>query len=575
MFDLLIRGASIVDGTGAPSRRGDIAIRGDRIVATGDVSGFAHRVIDADGLVATPGFVDIHTHYDGQASWDSVLMPSCLNGVTTIAMGNCGVGFAPAHPDRHEELISLLEGVEDIPGTALAEGLTWDWETFPEYLDALGRGRFTMDVAAQIPHAPLRTYVMGQRGADFTQHPTPDELDRMEELTLAALDAGALGFSTSRTTAHRNREGDNVGTLAASQDELMTAARALRRAGHGVFQIISDAYLTPDEAFMDAELKLIENLAVACGRPLSFSLMQAPNVPERWKRMLDHARRMSDRGLDVRAQVAPRPVGLLVGFSITLNPFSDTPTFKDLAALPFAEKVARLSDPAIRARIVGEYERGHDAPNGIKLMFDRVFRMSDPVDYDPSPNSSIYAEAQRIGRTAAEHAYDVLMEEDGRRLAYVPVVNFADHNLHAVHEMLASDHVLYGLSDGGAHCGLICDASFPTTTLKLWSDGNKQGQRIPIERLVHGYTQRNALHVGWRDRGVIAPGYLADVNVIDMDALALPPPVVVHDLPAGGTRLIQRPRGYRATIKSGVSTFENGEWTGALPGRLVRGRRAA
>lgn len=577
MYDLVIKNGTIVDGTGAQRFRGDVAVEAGRIVEVGKVEGATHRKIDADGLIITPGFVDIHTHYDGQASWDSVLAPSSTNGVTSIAMGNCGVGFAPAHVDRHDWLIRLLEGVEDIPGTALAEGLTWDWETFPDYLDALARRRYTMDLGAHMPHAALRTYVMGERGADHTMAPTETEIERMSALTLEALEAGAVGFSTSRTYVHRSRDGRNIGTLTASQAELLGIAAALRRADAGVIQLISDAYLTPDDEFAARELGLIRALARTTGRKLSFTVQQTDEAPDRWKTIFREIALMRKDGLDVRAQIAPRPIGVLLSFGSTTNPFFATPTYRSLSADgDLDRRLARLADPAVKARILAEHE-GQNYEGFAALLtkgFDRMFRMSDPIDYEPSAVASLAAEAGRTNHAPADYAYDVLMEEGGKRLLYMPLINYVEGNLDAVYGMMQGPHTLYGLSDGGAHCGTISDGSFPTTTVALWSRGNKRGQKIALEELVHGYTQRNAAHVGWHDRGVVAPGYRADLNVIALDALNVGPPVIAQDLPAGGTRLVQNGRGYRYTVKSGVVTFENGRWTGETPGELLRGPQA-
>ncbi len=579
MYDLLVKNGTIVDGTGAARFRGDLAVKGDRIVAVGDVSGTARETIEADGCIVTPGFVDIHTHYDGQVSWDNVLAPSSINGVTSAAMGNCGVGFAPARADKHDWLIQLLEGVEDIPGTALAEGLTWNWESFPDYLDALSAREYTMDLGAHMPHAALRAYVMGDRGGDHMERPTASEVDRMAALTAEAMEAGALGFSTSRTHAHRSRDGLNIGTLTAEDPELLGIAAALRRTGKGVIQLISDAYLTADDAFATAELQLIRRLAETSGRRVSFTVQQTDDAPDRWKSIYREIDQMVADGLPVSAQVAPRPIGAILSFASTTNPFIVAPTYRRVASqsATIDDRLKALADPQVRAEILAEHAAFHASEGFIAIItrgYSRMFRMTDPVDYEPHESQSIAAEAARAGQDPAPYVYDALMEEGGRRLLYMPLINYARGNLDDVHGMMTGDHVLYGLSDGGAHCGTICDGSFPTTTVALWSRGNKAGLSAPLERLVHGYSQKNAAHVGWHDRGVLAPGYLADLNVIALDELSLAPPEIVQDLPAGGTRLLQQPRGYRWTVKSGVPTFERGEWTGRTPGRLLRGARA-
>jgi N-acyl-D-aspartate/D-glutamate deacylase len=576
-LDLILRGGTVVDGSGGPAFRADVGVRDGLIVEVGTITTPALRTLDAEGALVTPGFVDIHTHYDGQATWDGVLAPSSINGVTSIAMGNCGVGFAPARKDKHDWLIALLEGVEDIPGTALAEGLTWDWETFPDYLDALDRRQFAVDVGAHVPHAALRAYVMGDRGGDHLEVPTPAEIDEMERLVFEAMEAGALGFSTSRTYVHRSRSGDSIGTLSATEDELMGAARALKRAGRGVIQLISDAYLTPDDAFAERELELIRTLTQACGGKLSFTVQQTDDAPDRWRFISDRVEAMTRDGLPVSMQVAPRPLGLILSFAATVNPFFLTPSYRALLSLPLEARLLKLAEPDVRAQILKEHAVG-DAPGMTAVIlrgFTKMFRMTDPVDYEPLVENSLQADADARGVDVAGHVYDVLLEEGGHRLIYQPLINYARGDLSDVYGMMTAPNTLYGLSDGGAHCGTICDGSFPTTSLGLWSHGDRSGRKIALETLIHGYTRRNAEHVGWHDRGLVAVGMTADLNIIDMAALSLSPPTIVPDLPAGGTRLLQKAHGYRWTIKSGVVTFENGEWTGALPGRLLRGEQVA
>lgn len=572
MLDILIRNATLVDGTGAPARRADIGVKDGKIAEVGTITTPASRTIDANGKLVTPGFVDIHTHYDGQASWDPFLAPTSLNGVTSLAMGNCGVGFAPARPDRHDWLIALLEGVEDIPGTALAEGLTWDWESFPDYLDALQRREFALDVAAHLPHAALRTYVMGDRGADHLEHPTEAEIAEMARLTEEAVNAGALGFSTSRTFVHRSRSGENIGTLEAGEAELLGIAAAMRRAGKGVIQLISDAYLTADDEFADRELDLIAQMARVSGRPLSFTVQQTDEAPDRFHHIFRRVEQMVADGLDVKCQVAPRPIGAIQGLEATLNPFLFCKEWRRIAHLPLAEKVAELGKPEIRAILLEQHAATHPEGFGALIAhgFARMFRITDPVDYEPTADRSVAAEAQKAGVSPAEYALDLLREDDGHRLLYMPLINYARGSLDDVFSMLTAPNTLYGLSDGGAHCGTICDASFPTSTIAIWAKGNKAGSAIPLEQLVHGLTRRNAAHVGWDDRGIVAPGYRADLNLIDFEGLSVPPPQLVRDLPAGGARLLQRPRGILLTLCAGVPTFENGEATGALPGKLLR-----
>jgi len=580
-MELVIKGGTVVDGSGAEPRTADVGISNGRIVEVGRIDTVgADRVIDADGLLVTPGFVDIHTHFDGQATWDPVLAPSSQHGVTTVAMGNCGVGFAPARPDRHDWLIGLLEGVEDIPGTALAEGMTWGWESFPEYLDVLERLPRTIDVAAHVPHAPLRTFVMGDRGADHLEHPSDEEISTMARLTREALLAGAIGFATSRTDVHRTKAGENIGTLQAAESELLAIAGAMRDAGSGVIQLISDAYQSPDDEFANSELDLIEAVARTSGRPLSFTVQQAYHSPDRWRHLFGRIGEWRNAGLDVKGQVAPRPIGVLLGLEATANPFLFCASYDQIAQLPLAERVAALRDPERKARILAEHiEMVAGLPDGLFRQivsgFDVTFEMADPVDYQIEASRSVGADARRQGADPASYVYDLLLRRDGAQLLYLPLFNFAHGDLSDVHEMITSPLALYGLSDAGAHCGAICDASSTTSYLTVWARDRRGAAPLPVEQVVHQLTQRTAEHVGWLDRGLIAPGYLADLNVIDFANLGCPPPRIVHDLPAGGRRLTQDATGYVATVKSGSVTFEGGVPTGVTPGGLVRGNRPA
>ena len=579
MHDLVIRGGTVVDGSGSAPRTADVAVDGDRIVGVGRVDGSGRRELDADGLLVTPGFVDLHTHYDGQATWDPVLAPSSVHGVTTIAMGNCGVGFAPAKPDRHDWLIGLLEGVEDIPGTALAEGLTWGWESFPEYLDALESQRRTVDVGVHVPHAALRTYVMGERGADHTEHPTDDELATMARLVGEALDAGAVGFATSRTEVHRTRDGANIGTLAAGERELLAFASVLGQRGTGVVQLISDCYQTTDDDFAEAELALLEAVARTSGRPLSFTVQQAFHSPDRWRHLFDRIGSWRGAGLDVKGQVAPRPIGVLLGLEATANPFLLCPSYGEVALLPTSERAVALADPERRARVLAEHAAmlaglSEGIIQQIVGGFDVIFEMGDPVNYDLHAGDSLGARARAAGVDPAGLLYDTLLQRDGRQLLYLPLFNFAKGSLDDVHEMITSPLSLFGLSDAGAHCGAICDASATTSYLTVWARDRREDQRLPVEQAVRAITRATAEHIGWLDRGLVAEGMLADLNVIDLDALGCAPPRIVHDLPAGGRRLVQDSMGYRWTIKSGTPTFEDGEHTGDLPGTLLRGTRS-
>ena len=567
MHDLAIRGGTLVDGSGRERFAGDLAIAGGRIAEVGRVVGAARREIDATGLLVTPGFVDVHTHYDGQATWDPLLTPSSWHGVTTIVMGNCGVGFAPVRAHERERLIQLMEGVEDIPGTALHEGIHWEWESFPEYLDALSRRRFALDVAAQLPHAAVRTYVMGERGADHVQVPNPDEIAAMARLAREAVLAGALGFSTSRTVNHRSSDGRHTPSLTATRDELVGIARGLGEAGRGVFEIVCDF------VDLEAEFALLRAMVEASGRPMSITTLQNDARPAQWRQLLALIDEAARAGLPMRAQVAPRAVGVLLGLTATLNPFQSHASFQQVAGLPLAEQVARLRDPELRRRLLAEPPAAAFAMFGAG--FDRIFALGDPPDYEPSPEQSVAARARALGLAPAELALDLLLERDGRALLYRPVMNYTDSNFDAVREMLLHERSVPGLGDGGAHVGLISDGSFPTTLLAHWARDRKRGERLPLEWLVKRQTADTAALVGLADRGRLAPGLRADVNLIDFDALAVRAPEIAHDLPAGGRRLVQRATGYAKTLVAGEITMENGEPTGALPGRLVRGAQPA
>ncbi|MBV9412169.1 MAG: amidohydrolase family protein [Acidimicrobiia bacterium] len=555
--DLVITGGTVVDGTGAPPRRADVAVDGDAITAVGNGSeiGSARRTIEADGAVVTPGFVDVHTHYDGQATWDERMTPSAWHGVTTVVMGNCGVGFAPVRPSDHNVLVELMEGVEDIPGTALHEGLAWDWESFPEYLDALERQPRDIDVAAQVPHGALRLYVMGERGA-AREPATDDEVAEMARLAGEAVEAGALGFTTSRTRNHRTSRGDWTPTLTAAASELAGIADGLGSVGKGVLQVVSD-FTDPKE-----EVAAVLGMAEASGRPLSISLSQVSTKPEGWRSLLDAITAANGRGLSVRAQVAARPVGILLGVGGTINPLGSSPTARSIGA-----DVDALRREDTRATVLSEMVAGHPL-----FPWDHVYRLGDPPNYEPPPESSIAAESARTGIAAEEIVYDAAVAGD---LLYVPFLNYADGDLEAVRAMLTHPHAVLGLADGGAHVGTICDGSFPTTMLTHWVRDRTRGERLPLEHVVAMQTSRTAQLVGLLDRGVIAPGMRADLNVIDMDGLRLHPPAIVHDLPAGGRRYVQTAEGYLHTITAGEETYANGEPTGALPGRLVRGAQGA
>lgn len=565
-FDKVIRGGTLADGTGAPLREADVAIRDGRIAEVGAVKGSGAEEIDARGLLVTPGFVDVHTHYDGQATWDERMAPSCWHGVTTAVMGNCGVGFAPVRPQDHDRLIELMEGVEDIPGAALHEGLKWDWESFPDYLDALDRRQRDIDICAQLPHGALRVYVMGERGAAL-EPATEADIAEMRRLTAEAARAGAIGFSTSRTLNHRTIKGDPTPSLRATEAELTGIALGLRDAGRGVMELISD-FNTPD---LDTEFDMIERIVRASGTALSLSLGQSHRAPEEWRRTLARIDAAVASGLDIRAQVAPRPIGVLHGLQASANPFSHLPAYREIADRPLAERLAAMRDASFRTRLL---EQAETIANGRSPDFRLIYPLGTPPNYEPAPDQSLQAIAEREGRDPRAVAYDLLIANEGRDFLFTPFANYAYQNLDTCGEMIGAANTIMGLGDGGAHVGLISDASFPTYLLSHWGRDRTHG-RFDVPTLVKHQTQDTARAVGLNDRGAIVPGLRADLNVIDFDALACEPPVMAYDLPAGGKRLLQRARGYRHTFVAGIETYRDGEATGALPGRLVRGPQSA
>jgi N-acyl-D-aspartate/D-glutamate deacylase len=560
--DLVVRGGTVVDGTGDERRLADVAVDAGRITAVGDVPGEGREELDAGGLLVTPGWVDVHTHYDGQVTWDPLLTPSSWQGVTTVVMGNCGVGFAPVKPDRHDWLIALMEGVEDIPGTALAEGITWGWESFPEYLDVVEGLPHVLDVAAQVPHGALRGYVMGDRGADHQAVPTADEIAEMGRLAGEGVAAGALGFTTSRTVNHRSSDGRPTPSLTATSDELLGIARGVGATGAGVLQLVADL------VDMDAEWALIRSMAEVSGRPLSITTLSEAHRGD-WRALLDHVSAAQADGLPVRGQVAARPVGVLLGLEGSINPLMGSPTYQGVAGLPLPERVARLRDPSVRAAVLGELTGG----GPVFGSYGGIFPLGDPPEYDPGPDRSLAAIAGREGRDPIEVAYDALVERDGKGLLYLPFANYVDQDFATIRAMLLHPHTVPGLGDAGAHCGMICDGSMPTYLIAHW--GRDVDDPLPLEWLVSQQTRETAGLVGLRDRGVLAPGYRADLNLIDEQQLGILAPEMVQDLPAGGKRYVQRATGYRATVQSGQVTFRDGEPTGALPGRLVRGAQPA
>ena len=571
--DVVVRGGTVVDGNGGPPRTADVAVDGDRIVEVGRVSGSGRREIDADGAVVAPGFVDIHTHYDGQATWESRLQPSSWHGVTTVLMGNCGVGFAPAHPEHHERLIELMEGVEDIPGTALHEGLAWNWLTFEEYLDALEARPHDIDFATQVPHAALRVHAMGQRAA-AREVATGEEVTLMAKLAAAAVRAGALGFSTSRTLNHKSIDGELTPSYDVRADELVAIAAAIGETGTGVLQVVTD-FPDPTEEFA-----LLRRMVTESGRPLSVSLAQGGlsvsvrGAEQLHRRVLGMLEQAWADGLPIRAQVAARAIGLILGLDNTLHPFMVNPVWRRLAELPAPEQAARMHEPALRVEILAAQTNTADRGRlggGLIHSYELMYELGDPPNYEPPPSATIAVRAVAAGISPVELAYDILA---GGGLLYVAAINYQDGNLNAVHEMLTHPHTLPGLSDGGAHVGTICDGSFPSTLLQHWTR-DRSGARLELPFVIQRQARDTARAVGLLDRGVLAPGYRADLNVIDRDRMRLHRPQTRHDLPAGGRRMVQRVDGYRHTFVAGQETYADGEATDALPGRLIRGPQPA
>ena len=564
-YDIVIRGGTIMDGNGGTPYTGDVAVKDGKIAAVGVVSGSGAEEIDAAGLSVTPGFVDLHTHYDGQAMWDSHLAPSSWHGVTTVVMGNCGVGFAPVRPDTQNAVIALMEGVEDLPGPCLNEGLDFSWETFGEYLTALERRKHDIDFCALLPHAPLRVYVMGDR-AMALEDANQEDIQRMRELTAEAVRAGAWGFSTSRTIAHKTLAGENTPTLRAHENELTGIAMGLSDAGWGMIEMTSD-WNTPDPA---TEFAMVRRIMDASGRPLVFSLTQRHDRTEAWKELLSLSATAASDGLPIRCVVPPRPIGALLGLTGSQNPFAGTRTYHSIAHLPVEERVRIMRDPAVRDSIVTEDPTEFNTWSLlVRVGYERMFAFTNPLNYTPSREDSITAIAARKGVTPQEVAYDMLLDDDGKGFIFACIVNYANYDLEAVKTMYGSDHVIPGLSDGGAHVAFISDGSFPTFLLSYW--GRDRGEdRMPMHDLVRRQTREPARFAGLHDRGVLAPGMKADINVIDFPNLGLERPEMVIDLPAGGRRLMQKARGYVATVKAGQITYRNGESTGALPGGLVR-----
>jgi len=575
MHDLVIKGGLLVDGSGSPGRTADVAVDGGMISDVGVLaSPQASRTIDAEGLMVTPGWVDIHTHYDGQATWDDVLAPTAWHGVTTLVMGNCGVGFAPARPNRREWLIGLMEGVEDIPGTALSEGIEWDWESFPEYLDALGTRSWTVDVGTQVPHGAVRAYVMGERGAR-NEPATPKDIEAMARIVKEAMAAGALGFSTSRTIAHRAIDGEPVPGTFAAEDELFGIGRALGELGTGIFELAPAGVAGEDIDDPQKEMDWMCRLSAAIGRPVTFALLQVDPHPNVWADLLERSLAATEQGAQVWPQVAGRPTGILSGHHTSFPLFASIPAYQRLVArgLSDHELFDALSDPEIRQSIVTWVPPDEESAQLMKRTYERTFLLGSPPDYEPGPERSLSALAAASGKTPLEFAYDSMLVDEGHGLLYLPILNYSSGDLEPVRQMLLHPRAALGLADGGAHVGTICDASMPTFMLTHWTRDRTRGERLPIEWVVKKQTSETAALYGLNDRGSVKVGKVADLNVIDYDHLSVGTPRVCADLPAGGRRLLQDATGYVATIKSGVTTFSDGDDTGARPGVLLRGAR--
>jgi N-acyl-D-amino-acid deacylase len=569
-FDTVIRGGTVIDGTGAPGFEADVGIAAGKIAAIGKGLGPGAEEIDATGKLVTPGFVDIHTHYDGQAVWSDRLSPSSSHGVTTAVGGNCGVGFAPCRPEHRALLVSVMEGVEDIPEVVMTEGLSWDWETYPEYLDAIAARPHDIDFASQVPHSAVRVYVMGERGAN-REKATPEDLERMQAVVREAIDVGALGFATSRLVIHKTGAGDPIPTYESAESELEAMAVALKDSGRGVLQAV---FGSPGRT-IDDEIDLLARLTKISGRTGSFSLAQDAARPDAWPETMAHLAAVSAEGPMVRGQVYPRPIGVVLGFDLTVNPFSLCPSYQPLAALPFEERIKALRDPEVRSRLLTEAPQDAVIPlSRVGRAFERIYPLNDPPNYEPAPEDSIAAQARTKGVRPEELAYDLMLENGGRGMLMAALANYASGTLDPILGMMTHPNAVLGLGDGGAHYGMICDSSYPTFVLQHWAR-DRPGEKISIERAIKALTQDPAETVGLLDRGVLSVGRKADINIIDHAKVHLPAPQVIHDLPAGGRRLFQGAEGYVATMVSGEVIMRGGEPTGALPGRLVRGQQPA
>jgi N-acyl-D-aspartate/D-glutamate deacylase len=572
MHDLVIRGGTVVDGTGNERYVADVAVDGGMITKVGGAVAPGKHEIDATGKIVAPGWVDIHTHYDGQATWDQEMAPSSWHGVTTVIMGNCGVGFAPAKPDKHDWLIGLMEGVEDIPGTALAEGMTWNWETFPEYLDELERLPRTIDIGTHVPHGSVRAYVMGERGAR-NEEPTETDIAQMSKVVEDGLRAGALGFSTSRTILHRSVDRELVPGTTATKEELIGIGRAMGRVGHGVFEMASD--LKRDWK----EFEWMGELSRETGLPVTFAALQSIAKELPLDEQISEMRRENANGANIVAQIALRGNGIVMAWQGTVHPFRFRPAWLEIMDKPWAEQLAHLKDPAFKQRMITEPNQFPESDLiGLIMIvaggWTLQYEMTPSFNYEPRQNETIAARAAAAGVDPVEYAYDLLMRDEGRGFIYFPILNYADGNLNFLEKLQEAGDTVNSLSDGGAHCGTICDAASPTFMLQHWVR-DRDGKRITLENAVKRQCRDTALLYGLEDRGVIAPGYLADINVIDFDKVQLSKPWLAFDLPAGGKRLLQKADGYVCTIKSGEVTFRDGAYLGVHPGRLIRGPQRA
>ena len=568
MLDLIIKNGDIVDGTGSKAFKGDLGILNGTIVKIGEISDEAKNIIDASGSHVIPGFVDIHTHYDGQVTWSEELTPSSNHGVTTAVMGNCGVGFAPCRPEDKERLISLMEGVEDIPHPVLSEGLPWNWETFPEYLDSLSERQYDIDFAAQVPHGPLRVYVMGDRGAN-RETATPEDIEKMADLTSEAVKAGALGFSTSRTLNHQTAEGQPTPTLTAELDEMVGIAKGVQAAGSGVMQVVTDFKGN------DNEFELLKEMAKQSGRPLSVSVAQHHRVTDGWRNILRTIERANSEGVKLAAQVCGRPIGVLFGLELTNNPFSAHPSFIEIKDLPLDEKLFKLRDEQFRKRLLAEAPKVENNPflRQAHARYHDMYVMQENPDYEPPPSESIASQAMELGLNPLELCLDILTRGEGKDMIYYAFLNYGESSLDPAKEMMEHPNTILGLGDGGAHCGSICDGSFTTHMLTHWTRDRKRGEKLELPWVIKAHCRDTAQAVGLNDRGILAPGYKADINIVDLKKMQLRKPEVHFDLPAGGRRLMQYADGYVATIVNGVPIYLDGESTGARPGRLVRGSK--